>query len=148
MARELKFRAWDIEHHQMLNDGDYWSAENRQKGNSWICYPVSATNKGILWCKKYPRPIPEDAMEIDRTCIEGIELMQFIGLKDKNGIEVFESDILGLNLKPFYMVVWNEKEAMYNLADLSGKPVPDFDFENYEVISNIYESPELLEGAR
>lgn len=73
-----------------------------------------------------------------------LEFMQYTGLHDKNGVEIYEGDVMGSGKKAFYTVVWNSKEAMFCLADSSGNPVHDFDFESYEVIGNIYENKELL----
>ena len=86
--------------------------------------------------------------------INEIELMQSTGLKDKNGKEIFEGDILAIetdegvtNLKVF----WDEKHALfmfeskkYNEKDLLAELVEDNTYP-FEIIGNIYENPELLE---
>ena len=86
--------------------------------------------------------------------INEIELMQSTGLKDKNGKEIFEGDVLAIetdegvtNLKVF----WDEKHALfmfeskkYNEKDLLAELVEDNTYP-FEIIGNIYENPELLE---
>jgi uncharacterized phage protein (TIGR01671 family) len=81
----------------------------------------------------------------------GIELMQYTGLKDKNGKEIYEGDVirgedpLDYFLKDITQVVveWLECGAWYPFAcDHDYEPYPKP--EHCEVIGNIYENPELL----
>lgn len=80
------------------------------------------------------------------TWLEGdeYELMQYTGCKDKNGIEIYEQDIVRGAEYP---------EPMLEIQYI-GKPTevkwstsykPGFDFpQDCEVIGNIYENPELI----
>lgn len=80
------------------------------------------------------------------------ELMQSTGLKDKNGVEIFEGDIVENTTQRVYLghrfeVSWNGGYACFQLLN-GGKSsnVPLIqDFMSYEVVGNIYENPELLE---
>ena len=78
-----------------------------------------------------------------------------IGLKDKNGKEIFEGDILkaehhgGIDI---VKVEWDKKYAGFEFFDKDDEPCPLTDyidikgFElNVEVIGNIHENPELME---
>ncbi|MGL3035141.1 YopX family protein [Enterococcus faecalis] len=79
-------------------------------------------------------------------------LMQSTGLKDKNGVEIFEGDVL--YYIPFEShindsIVVFEKGSFCTQMLRNGKltSVRFIDSEEYEVIGNIHENPELLEGA-
>jgi len=78
-------------------------------------------------------------------------LMQSTGLKDKNGVEIFEGDFLTSNVQPCKMVnpikdgygVVCFENGMFKLGAIS---LVTF-ISKMEVIGNIYENPELLEQA-
>lgn len=75
---------------------------------------------------------------------EQYELMQSTGLKDKNGVEIFEGDILkGDDGEVFYnSVVFDKEKAIFMRSD----SIELWEnVEELEVIGNIYENPELLE---
>nr|DAU49582.1 MAG TPA: YopX protein [Caudoviricetes sp.] len=85
---------------------------------------------------------------------EDVILMQSTGLKDKNGKEIFDGDVLAcktddevINLNIF----WDEEHALfmseskkYNEQELLAELVED-NIYPFEIIGNIYENPELLE---
>jgi uncharacterized phage protein (TIGR01671 family) len=84
-----------------------------------------------------------------------IELMQSTGLKDKNGKEIFEGDILGIETDEGILnvnIFWDDKHALFmfeseihNEKELLAELVEDNTY-SFEILGNIYENPELLEG--
>ena len=70
--------------------------------------------------------------------------MQFTGLKDKNGKEIYEGDIVDSGISDVEVVSFGEQEDREKYATYWGFNLwPDWE---YEVIGNIYENPELLQG--
>lgn len=81
--------------------------------------------------------------------IGGYEIMQYTGLKDKNGKEIYEGDIIVSDYEKW----WHNQpcgvvEYLENGFWLSGKDGSHFmpNEDSRRVIGNIYENPELLES--
>lgn len=80
-------------------------------------------------------------------------LIQCTGLKDKNGKLIYEGDIVRFyfdNDEIIAVIEWDDDECRFylNTTDFfKDKYVTDYEIvnqEEYEVIGNIYENPELL----
>lgn len=79
---------------------------------------------------------------------ENIILMQSTGLKDKNGKEIFEGDIV-LVLDSPYTVFYDNERGSYRLKPHDDRWNVDYmsNFShggNFEVVGNIYENKEYL----
>ena len=80
-------------------------------------------------------------------------IMQYTGLKDKNGKEIYEGDIVvdnnslnGDMCGVTHLVYWDNDKKGWALKNNKRKnPTWYFAEEEQEVIGNIYENPELIE---
>lgn len=137
--REIKFRAWNKEYGEMCYSTNVALYEKRE------FYPFGI----IVGFSHYPT--------------NDWELMQYTGLRDKNGKEVYEGDIVrytfdnpdsvlstenGLKIRTG-KIFWQEWRASFAI----GCQMANNDLFKYvrngnrvEVIGNIYENPELLQG--
>ena len=125
MSRQIKFRVWIGVDRRMC----YGFRINAKTGNyCWV-------SNGGIWhdCEEYP-------------------VMQFTGLKDVNGREIYEGDIISHAFKDDKKTI-----ALYQLIQWELLPAGDcMDMESYgyhinphwggqyEVVGNIYQNPELV----
>lgn len=115
--REIKFRAWDKKKKKLYNEALTIGNVGFGEGSVMITEVVEKGNE-LIW-------------------------MQFTGLKDKNGKDIYEGDIvkcLTANGYKNFEVIFQERLGMFVIQDVS----PLFDFKPLEKIGNIYENKELL----
>ena len=76
------------------------------------------------------------------------EVMQYTGLKDKTGKEIYEGDLLGVKSFSFLhmlVVIYDNEKAGFRLGCDFASIYEAVDFYSLEVIGNIHENPELID---
>ena len=118
--RQIKFRAWDEKRNEMLP----WKGVQHM-----VMYTLDGEDIG-----KEPNPYT---------------FMQYTGLKDKNGKEIYEGDILSYKRakKPMIArVIWSKHHAQFEADNKEHFSLYGLLFSaECGVVGNIYESSELLE---
>lgn len=102
------------------------------------------TGRRIFPCRVMLPPKPGDECFNEYTHgfrTEDVELMQFTGLKDKNGVEIYEGDLVKwLGWKGYSEVIY--KDAHFLLSP--NLTLSEQFSQEYEVSGNVWENPELL----
>jgi translation initiation factor IF-1 len=69
-------------------------------------------------------------------------VMQYTGLKDKNGVEIYEGDIVRFHLTPFDTD--RTEQVHFHMGRFMFGSLFADRAQRWEVIGNIYENPELM----
>ena len=94
--------------------------------------------------------INAETLKNDTYGFNEVELMQWTGLVDKNGVEIFQGDICRIPDRELLVVEW--VKDMWHLKSnrlpnlTKGNYRLEYYLPNIEVIGNRYLNPELLEG--
>ena len=128
--RELKFRAWDKKDKFFIDNGAL------QFGADGKIYYINA---GL----EYGEPVLEREDITDEVIVE-----QYTGLKDKNGKEIYEGDIINCWGKFVSCVTFDDflTAFVWLSDDGDGYHILSKQEDAWEVIGNIHENLELLEG--
>ena len=88
---------------------------------------------------------PKQFKSNDLKATEDWKVIQFTGLHDKNGKEIYEGDIVRHNdYGQISIVEWSEGDWGWWMKHIKHwNPKTQFDSSTDEVIGNIYENPEL-----
>ena len=125
--KNIKFRIWDKRENRMNYLRKFMVLHNG--------YALGFVKDKEIYIDDYESENEQDLYEV----------MEFTGLYDRSGKEIYEGDIVDNPNDEFtYVIMWNKDDARFTLGvgghDLSSYRLPDF----WEVIGNIYENPNLL----
>lgn len=158
MSRSIKFRAWDSVNKRIIYDYFYVGSE------------------GAIWQDQDPNGVDiSGRRRIGLTT--RFEIMQYIGLKDKNGKEIYEGDILktsrtvsgllmpngkvaelfGINREDCVTQTWDEiliakfkvtdNSVSFTLPEEGGTYQERGKKLEWEIIGNVYQTPDLIPKA-
>lgn len=152
--REIKFRAWDKKKKQMVyhdTDVDYDSYD----GGTYLKLNLDGSLGGYIHDDGGKSGLWEHSVDIK----DRFELMQYTGLKDKNGREIYEGDIVKIIVYPNALQKFPPKICEVRYSDRhwgwifyehkleqSHNPItlPSGEDLIIEVIGNIHQNPELI----
>jgi uncharacterized phage protein (TIGR01671 family) len=123
MNRIIKFRAWDSINKQFIANGDAMDLYYSAKCNAFM--------------------FDNDNYDLGK----GIVFLQFTGLKDKNGKEIYENDIVN-TVNGNAVVRYDERIGCFRMEynEKNCSLFLDFFMEKltFTLIGNIHDNPELL----
>lgn len=125
-----KFRAWDKKCNEMFKD----------------TFAITEDGQVITVEQESVFDTPDYVFNDD------LIIMQSTGLFDKNGVEIYEGDVLKTSDGELAKVAWNKELACWEakflskIIDLSGVADVKSNRSDCEIVGNIYENPEFLEG--
>lgn len=148
--RELKFRIWD-------RQAKAWAENDCSLHcfSNWQIDPFTGQLTDFVGAIDGDRKTRYNANPAPNYYFQGSTivkepryvLVQLTGIKDKNGKEIYEGDIIAFGSteqEDLFKVVWDDDDVRFVLYSYGGKGCWFTDVKDREVIGNIFENPELL----
>ncbi|ODA10527.1 YopX family protein [Paenibacillus polymyxa] len=141
MSRPIKFRAWH---------------KKRKRMYEVLILHMETLLNGGIWATVKGRDVIDQKDIHVQIQPKDIIVMQYTGLKDRNGKEIYEGDVIqmdcgcdseyGCSHGPWHgYVKWDPETASYELRDMdgrwSGEAYEESMIDEYLVVGNIYETP-------
>ncbi len=132
--REIKFRVYDKGRKQWVHDTDH---------------AISLFGEYVIFGEILRRP-DDSIVSLDE--LNDLDAMQYAGLKDRNGREIYEGDVVkylgfevrnGKQIRPERRILADSADWIKSLHRLQCISENN---STVEVIGNIYETPELCKG--
>lgn len=140
--REYKFRGKPFEDVDFDEINVHISKDDFVYGNLIVDGKVAYIVNGIV-------EVTEEYLQLEQWIpIRPKTVCQFTGLHDKNGVEIYIGDLLGIvdsgYIEPIE-VVWDTEFACVCYKQLGDETLPSFEFitKDYEVIGNIHDKGEV-----
>ena len=126
MNRKIKFRG------KLVDDNDWEFGDLRQKEGKLYIFPQGELTFKHFAYEAYPNTVG-----------------QYTGLKDKNGVEIYEGDIVVLRNFGTVFVWYNTNRCSFEFREYVSDggfvdSLKDFNIDLYEVVGNIHDNPELI----
>lgn len=127
MNREILFRGKQIDNGEWVEGYFFkWPCVS-WKELSCVIVPVIGLEKGIA----------------EQAIVDPTTIGQYTGLTDKNGVKIFEGDVLAIDVSKKFVVCYGEGKFY-----MDGTAILIRYSSAFKVIGNIHDNPELIGGER
>ena len=138
--KQIRFRAWDKVKKIMYSSRGYLHYENSERAKDYYDVCIGIYLDGSIRYTRYEGHCSACKEDVDQGS-QNIIIMQFTGLKDKNGKDIYEGDIVDFKFKTHIeRGIINDDGSWF-----SGSALANTD---WEVIGNFYENPELIKETK
>jgi len=153
--KQFRYRAWHNDLKVMLyppSDTDSMPYCRNSNGKHVECFSIEYPQSNM---SLFSSNVTWDGRYYMNGELQNVTFLEWTGLKDDDGLEVYEDDILkwseyqgwedGRTIEGIYIVRWNEDYLRWDLYDpYQNDSLPMGDTQFDEVLGNVYESPHLL----
>lgn len=149
--REIKFRAWDIEERKMIYERTMTHVD--EDSDEHDCKIILAPYDDESFIGFTTSCVFEEDITAEGEKVKGT-LMQYTGIKDKNGKEIYEGDVVRLvsqaggyysKFEVKYGEFVEQDDEDNDIKYVGFNLFKHIDYGEWEVIGNKFENPELLD---